>query len=174
MILLNFLQRIIGKVFDIIFSIFSFLNWNKKLKFLANVLIVKVKIILKGRNNIVGRNTKIWSEVDHATLTLHDNVQISRDCNIDCTGNVVIKNNALISERVVIYTHSHNYDPKSMPDVKPLLIEENSWIGSDSIILSSVSKIGEKSIIGAGSILTKDVPKGEIWAGNPAKKIGKL
>lgn len=174
MILLNFILRIIGKVSDFIFTFFSFIKWNKKLKFLANVLTVKVTIVLKGRNNIVGRNTKIWSEVNGASLTLHNNVQISRDCNIDCTGNVEIKNNALISERVVIYTHSHNYDPKSKPDLKPLLIEDNSWIGSDSIILSSVGKIGKKSIIGAGSVLTKDVPNGEVWAGNPAKKIGEF
>lgn len=46
------------------------------------------------------------------------------------------------------------------------------FIGANCIILKGVH-IGEKAIIGAGSIITKDVPSNEIWAGNPGKKISK-
>lgn len=55
----------------------------------------------------------------------------------------------------------------------PITIEDGAFIGADCIILKGVT-IGKKSIIGAGSVVTKSVPDGEIWAGNPAKFIRKL
>ena len=53
----------------------------------------------------------------------------------------------------------------------PVVIEKGAFIGADALILKGVT-IGEKAVIGAGSVVTKDVPAGEIWAGNPARKIG--
>jgi len=52
-------------------------------------------------------------------------------------------------------------------------IEDDVFIGANSIILKGVS-IGARSVIGAGAVVTKDVPKEEIWAGNPAKFIKKV
>lgn len=54
----------------------------------------------------------------------------------------------------------------------PIVINDLAFIGMHSIILKGVT-IGEKSIIGAGSVVSKDVPDGEIWAGNPARFIKK-
>lgn len=56
---------------------------------------------------------------------------------------------------------------------KPVIIKDGAFIGTDCIILKGVT-IGEKSVIGAGSVVTKSVPDGEIWAGNPAKFIRKV
>lgn len=55
----------------------------------------------------------------------------------------------------------------------PVVIKDLAFIGTHSIILKGVT-IGEKSIIGAGSVVTHNVPDGEIWAGNPAKFIKKI
>jgi acetyltransferase-like isoleucine patch superfamily enzyme len=55
----------------------------------------------------------------------------------------------------------------------PISIEEGVFIGGGVLILKGVS-IGERSIIGAGSVVTKNIPANEIWAGNPAKFIRKL
>lgn len=49
---------------------------------------------------------------------------------------------------------------------------ENCFIGANSIIVGKL-RIGENSIVGAGSVVTKDIPDNEIWAGNPAKFIKK-
>ena len=53
------------------------------------------------------------------------------------------------------------------------MIEKNVWIGMNSVILKGVT-IGDNSIIGAGSVVVKDVPKNTIAAGNPAKVIKDL
>ena len=53
----------------------------------------------------------------------------------------------------------------------PIIIEDGEWVGAGAIILPNV-KIGKKSIIGAGAIVTRDVPPYSIVAGNPAKIIG--
>lgn len=56
---------------------------------------------------------------------------------------------------------------------KPVWIKEGAFIGMRSLILKGVT-IGKHSIVGAGSVVTKDIPDGEIWAGNPAKFIKKI
>lgn len=54
-----------------------------------------------------------------------------------------------------------------------MVIEDNVFIGARCIILKGVT-IGENSIVGAGSVVTKSIPANEIWAGNPAKFIRKI
>lgn len=55
----------------------------------------------------------------------------------------------------------------------PVTIKDYAFVGADAIVMKGVT-IGEKARIGAGSVVTKNVPDGEIWAGNPAKKIGEI
>lgn len=55
----------------------------------------------------------------------------------------------------------------------PVIIKSGAFIGGHSIILKGVT-IGEKAAIGAGSIVTSNVPDCEIWAGNPAKFVWKI
>lgn len=52
----------------------------------------------------------------------------------------------------------------------PIEVRDGAWIGAGSIILAGVV-IGEGAVIGAGSVVTKSVPAGEVWAGNPARRI---
>jgi acetyltransferase-like isoleucine patch superfamily enzyme len=56
---------------------------------------------------------------------------------------------------------------------KPVIIEDDVLIGTRCVILKGV-RIGARSVVGAGSIVTKSIPPNEIWAGNPAKKIRSL
>ena len=56
---------------------------------------------------------------------------------------------------------------------KPVIFKDNVWIGDSAIICKGVT-IGNNSIIGAGSVVTKDVPDNVIYAGNPAKLVKKL
>lgn len=56
---------------------------------------------------------------------------------------------------------------------RPILIKRGAFIGAHSIILKGCT-IGEKSVVGAGSVVRDNIPDGEVWAGNPAKFIKKL
>lgn len=68
------------------------------------------------------------------------------------------------SDRSIDSSHSSN---------KPIVIGDNVFIGMRSMILKGVT-IGDKSIVAAGSVVTCDIPSGEIWGGNPAKMIKKI
>ncbi|TCI71255.1 MULTISPECIES: DapH/DapD/GlmU-related protein [unclassified Exiguobacterium] len=93
-------------------------------------------------------------------------------------GGLHIKTGVCIGPKVTILTENHNYDSDDLKEVpfddvmikKPVLIEENVWIGYGSIILPGVS-IGEGSVIAAGSVVTKDVPPCAVVGGNPARVI---
>ena len=53
----------------------------------------------------------------------------------------------------------------------PIVLENNVWLGVNAVVLKGVT-IGSGAIVGAGAVVTKSVPAGEIWAGIPARKIG--
>ncbi|MDP1817342.1 MAG: acyltransferase [Leadbetterella sp.] len=113
-----------------------------------------------------------------ASLRIGENVGISQTALI-CHQSITIGNNVKIGGGTKIFdTNFHSLDPKirnSKEDLenklkKPVIIQDNVFIGAYSIILKGVI-IGENSIIGAGSIVTKSIPSNQIWAGNPAKFI---
>lgn len=109
-------------------------------------------------------------------LTLSPNARISDSVSLDLTGNITVKGTAEITDDVKIFTHKHNYrGAKRKKDadiiVKDLTIGDDVTIGNNAIIIC-IASIGDGAVIGAGSIVTKNVPPRQIWAGNPAKRIG--
>lgn len=90
---------------------------------------------------------------------------------------VTIGNNVFIGPNVSIYTACHPLDPTlrntCVEWAEPVTIGNSVWIGGDAVILPGVS-IGDGSVIGAGAVVTKDVPGLEVWVGNPAHFIRKI
>ena len=111
-------------------------------------------------------------------------VAFGRNSEIDYTGDLTLGDGVDIAERSIILTHGHDLyglkqhdeliDIKTRAYVTPLVIEDNVFIGAQSIIMPGVSKIGENAVISAGSVVTEEVPRNSIVAGNPAHIIGKL
>lgn len=115
-------------------------------------------------------------------LNIGNNVQINDFVHIAAMENVYIGNNVLIASRVFISDISHgsyngNFqdDPVLEPSKrslssKPVIIEDNVWIGESVNIMPGVH-IGKGCIIGAGSVVTKSIPSNSIAVGIPAKII---
>lgn len=108
-------------------------------------------------------------------------VNIGKRCFIQqcCTffgrGGITIGNDVFIGPKVNLITINHDPDPdnRSATYGRPIVIEDKVWIGINSTVLPGV-RIGYGAIVGAGSVVTKDVPAMTIVAGNPARIIKKI
>ena len=140
-----------------------------------------VRINSKDTANPIGTGVRTYFQVlAGAELLIGDNTRIS-NCAITVASKVTIGKNVRIGSGVKIYdTDFHCIDPnerlkypEGMPEAKPVVIEDAAFIGAGAYILKGVT-IGRCAVVGAASVVTKSVPEGEIWAGNPAKKIGTI
>lgn len=117
----------------------------------------------------------------YTTPDRETNIMISRFSLIDCTGSIRIGPWCNIAARSRLYTHDHIHSGR-----RPLLeVEEEQgvvwqdkvigadvWIHDGAIVLYQVTNIPDGVVLGAGAVLTKNPGPYEIWAGNPARKIG--
>lgn len=103
-------------------------------------------------------------------ITLGKNVFINSNCKFQDQGGITIGDNVLIGHNVVIATINHDLNPKKRADMypKPVKIGNNVWIGSNVVILGGVN-IEDGAVIGAGSIVTKNIPKNAVAFGSPCK-----
>jgi acetyltransferase-like isoleucine patch superfamily enzyme len=125
----------------------------------------------------IGDNTRIGPFVE-----IQKGAKVGRNCKIQshtfiCEG-VTIEDNAFVGHNVTFindpYPRSTSEDGNIQTEedwtVIPTLVKEGASIGSSATLLCGIT-VGEKAIVGAGSIVTKDVPSNTIVAGNPAKVI---
>lgn len=115
------------------------------------------------------------------TVRIGDRVFIGTNFTCSVAKEIVIEDDVLISSDCVISDYSgHPTDPAARVagvqqdpnDVRPVRICRNAWVGRRVIILPGVT-IGEGAIVGAGSVVTKDVPPYQLCAGNPGRIIGR-
>lgn len=110
------------------------------------------------------------------SISIGDNVGIAPYVHIWGSGGVEIGDNSLIASHVAItsLTHDKNIHPYDAGLIsKKVVIGKNVWIGTHAVILPGVT-IGENSIIGAGTIVTKSIPKNSVVVGTPGKIIETL
>lgn len=136
--------------------------------------------IMKQLFKNVGEN--VWIEPDFRcefgkNITIGDNVYINFGCIIlDCS-EVTIGSHTLLGPNIGLYAANHSTDATERINGgcygKPIHIGNNVWLGGDVKVLQGVT-IGDNTIIGAGSIVTKDIPDNVIAVGNPCKVIRKI
>lgn len=109
-----------------------------------------------------------------AVIEIGDNTRIN-GASIHATERIAIGKNCLIASNVtIIDSDGHGIYPSergsSNPVSLPVIIDDNVWIGINSIILKGV-RIGTNAVIGAGSVVTKSIPSNSVAAGNPARVV---
>ena len=112
-----------------------------------------------------------------SNIRMGEKVFFNFNCVVLDVCEVTIGSRTLFGPNVQIYTATHpmNYKQRAsgLEYAKPIAIGEDAWIGGSAIICPGVS-IGDRSVIGAGSVVTKDIPPDVFAAGNPCKVIRML
>jgi galactoside O-acetyltransferase len=147
-------------------------------------LIINNHVEMTGIKNInLGNNNQISS---YCTLNAHDegliffgnNIGINRNTHIGAAngGKIIVGNNVMIAQNVVIRASGHGFKSLELTmdsqdyEKGTITIGDDCWIGANSVILKNV-KIGNKSIVAAGSVVTKDIPDFSVYGGVPATFI---
>lgn len=124
----------------------------------------------------------VWIESDFRcefgkNITIEDHVYINFGCVILDCAEVTIGAHALLGPNIGLYAVNHAADAEERISGgcsgKPIRIGKNVWLGGDVKVLAGVT-IGDNTIIGAGSIVTKDIPPDVIAVGNPCRVIRKI
>jgi len=141
-----------------------------------------------GNDCLVGGT--LVTETDESRITIGNNVFIGGGTLLDCVVSITIENDVLISHGCTLadsnnHSVSASIRSRDLNDWKrgehdwtktessPIVISRGSWIGMKSIVLKGVT-IGEGAVIGAGSVVTKNVPPYTIAAGNPATIVREI
>jgi maltose O-acetyltransferase len=109
------------------------------------------------------------------SVFLGDRSELGINCEL--YGEVHIGNCVMMGPQVVVWTTNHRFDRVDIPMVdqgngqmRPVVIGDDVWIGTRAIILPGV-RIGQGAVVGAGAVVSKDVPSWAVVVGNPAKVV---
>jgi len=130
-------------------------------------------LFYRGGGMKIGRNTAIFRKSYLQCLpgiSVGDNCMVGFFCRLDGRGGLSIGNNVNISSYTILETGSHDLSTFEAK-FEPIVIGDHVWIGTRAMLLQGV-EIGEGAVVGAGSVVTKDVPPYTVVAGVPARKIG--
>lgn len=111
-------------------------------------------------------------------ISLSDYVRIGPQCVLNGEGGLEIGTGTILAPRVVILTSTHQYAQENMlpyqkgSEYRPVKIGRGVWIGWGALIVPGVT-INDGAVVAMGAVVTKDVEKGQVVGGNPAKEIGR-
>lgn len=159
-----------------------FMKYGRNVYFFPGVHIVRPRYISIGDNVTIGRNVDLFVHPDdpetrEAIIEIGNNVHIGTNNIIGARKKIVLEENVLIAPHVMIGDHSHEYENVEIP-VKfqsatgsgPVRIERDSWIGANVFIMPNVT-IGRHGVIGANSVVNRNIPPYSVAVGVPARVI---
>lgn len=110
-------------------------------------------------------------------ISIGDNTSIHLYFHCGAAESVTIGKDVLIASRVYISDHDHVFDDPEKPArwsgrlvAKPIIIEDGAWLGEGVVVLKGVT-IGQRAVIGANSVVTKNIPPFSVAVGSPAKVV---
>lgn len=145
------------------------------LVFEEGVLVFHPENITLGENVYIGHRTILKGYYKNS-FSIGDDVWIGQDCFLHAAGGLTIGSRIGIGPRVSILTSRHGEEGREVPillsnlEFGPVVIEDDSDIGLGTIILPGVH-VGRGAQIGAGAVVTRDVPPYSVVAGSPARLL---
>lgn len=106
-------------------------------------------------------------------ISIGRNVFVNQNCTFYDLGGLAIADDVMIGPNVSLITTGHPVEPSQRRAgvvATPIAIERNVWIGAGATIIGGVT-VGENSVVGAGAVVTQDVPPNTFVGGNPARVI---
>ena len=152
-------------------------KWGKGLK-IRGYLSVKGKgYLYLGDNVTIEMTVTPWTYDEDAIIRISNNVYLN-GTKFGCKKYISIGRDSIIGESRILDTNFHSleinrHDSNAYVKVDGITILNNVWIASDCVILPGIT-IGENSVVGIASVVTKDVPDNCVVAGNPAKLVKNL
>lgn len=124
----------------------------------------------------IGENSYVAAPLSGAALEnlrIGSNVYINSNLLAMSRGGITIEDDVQIAGNVSLLSNNHDVYDRQVLLCKPIVIRKGAWIGANSVVLAGV-EIGKYAIVGAGAVVTKDVPDYAVVVGNPAKVIKML
>jgi len=152
-------------------------QWVKRLLSISNLIsILKLTLLLKIKRAQIGElsiiSSKALIEGSLNQLIVGKCSFIGQVC-MSIHAEIKISSYVVINDGVKLLTASHAVDDSAWTSwAKPIIIDDYAWIATDAIILPGVH-IGKGAIVGAGAVVSKDIPEYAIAVGNPAKLLDK-
>lgn len=148
---------------------------------LISITLARNKIILRLTGVKFGTNLRSYSPFSISSpwkLVIGNDVWIGKNCALYAENGIKIGNNVVIAKDCSLISFDHLRNSKGIIELikeesKPIVIEDGVWLGDKVIVLKKV-RIGKMSIIGAGSVLTHDIPPYSVAVGNPARVVKKV
>ena len=106
-------------------------------------------------------------------VNIGKNVVVMYNCLMMAAGGITIEDDARVAANVQLISNNHDIHDRDILVCKPVRLKKGCWIGAGASILPGVT-VGENAIVGAGSVVTKDVEDDTIVAGNPARVIRRI
>ena len=124
----------------------------------------------------LGENSMIVAPIAGAALNqlkIGNNVFINSNSLLMARGGITVEDDVLMAANVQLLSNNHDEYDRQVLTCKPIHIKKGAWIGAGASILAGVT-IGEYAIVGAGAIVTKDVPDYAVVVGSPARVVKTL
>jgi putative colanic acid biosynthesis acetyltransferase WcaF len=104
-------------------------------------------------------------------LTLHDRACLGDRATAYTLGKIVLHEGATIAQEAYLCTGTHKFDDPALPlQTAPVVIGAHAFVGARAFVMPGVT-VGERAVVGACAVVTRDVPRGGVVVGNPARGI---
>lgn len=167
-------------------KLLNIVSWLFGFKIFSYISFIPIRKFIFGRFFNIGYQCGFGNHIEFfcahsdalASVKIGNRVNIGQGCQIEVGCPLTIEDNVWISDFVIVLSHIHEIKSTRLKEEQPLVMTDglfignDAWLGTRSIILPHVNTIGKGAVIGAQSVVTKDVPDYAIVAGNPAKIIG--